>query len=169
MADKLLAACSRKLVGKNQAERFVTYIDELKMAFNQVKDRQRIQQENPKVINAQFKLVKEIKAKYGVYISTQYKERDIPYNWKLLVSKNSQTNNALSIEQLKHFNARIMARQVKVYQLLILDSYKSYLNQNFKDYYLKNKILTLYIPAYLLYILQPLNIVYFTPLKYKYS
>ena len=63
---------SRKLVGKNQAKVFITRIDKLKIAFNQVKDRQKIQQENPKVINAQFKLIKEIKAKYGVYNKDVY-------------------------------------------------------------------------------------------------
>ena len=36
------------------------------MAFNQAKDRQRIQQEDPEVIGAWFKLIKETKDKYGV-------------------------------------------------------------------------------------------------------
>jgi hypothetical protein len=39
----------------------------LKIAFNQAKDRQRILQEDPKVIGAWFKLVDETKAKYCVY------------------------------------------------------------------------------------------------------
>ena len=67
MADKLLAVRSGKLISKNQAKRFVTRTDELKMAFNRAKDRQRIQQENPKVIIAWFKLVKETKAKHDIY------------------------------------------------------------------------------------------------------
>ena len=104
-----------------------------------------------------------------VYISAQYKEIDIPRNQKLLVSKNSQIKNMLSLKQLKHFNTHIKVRQVGGYQLLILDSYKSYLNQDFKDYCFKNNIITLYIPTYLLYILQLLDIVYFLPLKLKYS
>jgi hypothetical protein len=37
------------------------------MAFNQAKDRQRILQEDPKVINTWFKLIEETKAKYSVY------------------------------------------------------------------------------------------------------
>ena len=236
MANKLLGVRSGEPIGKHQAKRFITRLDALKIAFNQAKDRQRILQEDPKVINAWFKLVEETKAKYGVhnnniynfnetrfqigvirlikvvtsskryirptltqlgdykqiiviqsiyavgyitllfiiykgrvYISTQYKETLIPRNQKLLVSKNSQINNTLSLKQLKHFNAYIKARQVGVYRLLILDRYKSHLNQEFKDYCLENKILTLYIPPYLLYILQPLNIVYFSLLKLKYS
>ena len=67
MANKLLGMRSSKPIGKYQAKYFVTRLDVLKIAFNQAKDRQRILQEDPKVINMQFKLVKETKAKYSVY------------------------------------------------------------------------------------------------------
>ena len=67
MADKLLGIGGGEPVGKNWAERFGTRSDELKMAFNRAKDRQRILQEDPEVINAWFKLVKDTKAKYGIY------------------------------------------------------------------------------------------------------
>ena len=177
MADKLLGARGGELVGKHQAKRFVTRLEELKIAFNRAKDRQRILQEDPQVISAQFKLITDTKAQYDVYnddvhnfnktsfqigiislikviiglerrtqpnliqlgnrewiiviqsicatryatllfiiykrcvhISAQYKEIDILYNQKLLVSKNGQINNALSLKWLKHFNAQIKAR-----------------------------------------------------------
>ena len=67
MADKLLDAQGRELVGKRWPEGFVTRSDELKMAFNRAKDHQRILQEDPEVIGAWFKLVEETKAKYGVH------------------------------------------------------------------------------------------------------
>ena len=66
MADKLLGVRGGKPVGKRWAQRFVTRSDALKMAFNRVKDRQRILQEDPEIIGAWFKLVEETKAKYGV-------------------------------------------------------------------------------------------------------
>jgi hypothetical protein len=66
MADKLLAARGGELVGKNWPERLVTRSDKLKIAFNQAKDRQRILQEDPKVVSAWFKLVQDTKAKYSV-------------------------------------------------------------------------------------------------------
>jgi hypothetical protein len=87
----------------------------------------------------------------------------------VLVSKNGWTNNALSLEWLKHFDAHTKTRKVGVYRLLILDGHESHLNQDFKDYYLENKILTLCMPPHSSYILQPLDIVYFSPLKRKYS
>jgi hypothetical protein len=67
MADKLLAIRGGKPVGKCWPDRFVTRSAELKMAFNQAKDRQRILQEDPEIIGAWFKLVEETKAKYGVH------------------------------------------------------------------------------------------------------
>jgi hypothetical protein len=42
MADKLLAVRSSEPVSKHWAKRFMTRLAELKMAFNRVKDRQRI-------------------------------------------------------------------------------------------------------------------------------
>ena len=67
MADKLLDAQGRKLVGKQWPKRFVTRSDKLKITFNWAKDRQRILQEDPEVIGAWFKLVEETKAKYSVH------------------------------------------------------------------------------------------------------
>ena len=236
MADKILGVRGGELVGKNWATRFVTRSDELKMAFNRAKDRQRILQEDPEVINAWFKLVEGTKAKYGihdddvhnfdetgfqmgvigsmkvvtgserrtrpelvqpgdrewvtviqsicaagyatppfiiykgrVHISAWYEETDIPDDWKLSVSENGWTNNALGLTWLKHFGTHTKARQVGSYRLLILDGHESHLHQDFKDYCLENKILTLCMPAHSSHILQPLDVVCFSPLKRNYS
>ena len=104
-----------------------------------------------------------------VHISAWYEEASIPRNWKLSVSENGWTNNALGLEWLKHFDAHTKARQVGVYRLLILDGHESHLNQDFKDYCLENKILTLCMPSHSSHILQPLDVVCFSPLKRKYS
>jgi hypothetical protein len=60
-------------------------------------------------------------------------------------------------------------RKVGVYRLLILDGHESHLNQNFKDYCLEHKILTLCMPPHSSHVLQPLDVVCFLPLKRKYS
>jgi len=236
MADKLLAIRGGKPVGKNWAARFVERTDELKMAYNRAKDRQRILQEDPEVIGAWFTLVERMKIKYGihdedvhnfdetgfqmgvigsmkvvtgserrrrpdliqpgnrewvtviqgicaagyaippfiiykgrVHISAWYEEVNIPYNWKISVSENGWTNNALGLEWLRHFDAHTKARQVGAYRLLILDGHESHLNQDFKDYCLENKIVTLCMPAHSSHLLQPLDVVCFSPLKLKYS
>jgi hypothetical protein len=59
-------------VGKNWAKRFVTRLDELKIAFNRAKDRQRILQEDLEIIGAWFKLIIDTKAKYGIYEDDVY-------------------------------------------------------------------------------------------------
>jgi hypothetical protein len=58
---------------------------------------------------------------------------------------------------------------VGVYRLLILDGHESHLNQDFKDYCPENKIITVCMPAHSSHILQPLDVVCFSPLKLKYS
>jgi len=104
-----------------------------------------------------------------VRISAWYEEASIPRNWKLSVSENGWTKNALDLEWLKHFDAHTKTRRVGVYRLLILDGHESHLNQDFKDYCLENKILTLYMLSHSSHILQPLDVVCFSPLKRKYS
>jgi hypothetical protein len=104
-----------------------------------------------------------------VHISAWYEEASIPRNWKLSVSENGWTNNALGLEWLKHFNAHTKTRQVGVYRLLILDGHESHLNQDFKDYCLEQRILTLCMPPHSSHILQPLDVVCFSPLKRQYS
>jgi hypothetical protein len=206
------------------------------MAFNRAKDRQRILQEDPEVINAWFKLVRETIDKYGVqdedihnfdetgfqmgvigsmkvvtgserrtrpiltqpgdrewvtviqsicaagyatppfiiykgrvHISAWYEEASIPYDWKLSVSENGWTNNPLGLEWLKHFDEHTKTRKVGSYRLLILDGHESHQSQEFKDYCLENMILTLCMPAHSSHVLQPLDVVCFSPLKLKYS
>jgi hypothetical protein len=75
----------------------------------------------------------------------------------------------LGLEWLKHCDAHTKTRKVGVYRLLILDGHESHLNQDFKDYCLEHKILTLCMPPHSSHVLQPLDVVCFSPLKRKYS
>tara|TARA_R110002003_G_scaffold88_10_gene7124 strand:- start:909 stop:1532 length:624 start_codon:yes stop_codon:yes gene_type:complete len=60
-----------------------------------------------------------------VHISAWYEEASIPRKWKLSVSENGWTNNALDLEWLKHFDAHTKTRQVGEYRLLILDGHRA--------------------------------------------
>ena len=104
-----------------------------------------------------------------VHNSAWYEEASIPRDWKLSNSENGWTNNALCLEWLKHFDAHTKTRRVGIYRLLILDGHESHLNQDFKDYCLKHKILTLCMPPHSSHILQPLDVVCFSPLKLTVS
>ena len=59
------------------------------------------------------------------------------------------------------------AHMMGAYWLLILDGHESHLNHDFKDYCLEIKILTLCMPAHSSHILQPLDVVCFSPLNLK--
>jgi len=52
---------------------------------------------------------------------------------------------------------------------LILDGYKSYYSTEFELYCQQNNIITLYIPPHSSYLLQPLDISCFGPLKQAYG
>ena len=87
------------------------------------------------------------------YLSSQYKEEELPQDQEIRVSNNSQTTNKLSLDQLQHFNAHTKERTVSTYYLLVINSYKSYNLLKFQQYYKNNKIITIYIPTYLLHLL----------------
>jgi len=72
MANKLLKARGEGPVGINWPSRFVNRSEELKMAFNRARDHQRIKQEDPIVIGDWFKLVANIKAKFGIQDADTY-------------------------------------------------------------------------------------------------
>ena len=56
----------RGLVGINWPSQFVNYSEELKMAFNRARDHQRWLQESPVIVGDWFRLVANVKAKYGI-------------------------------------------------------------------------------------------------------
>jgi hypothetical protein len=230
MADKLLSVRGGEPVGKHWAERFVTRSDELKMAFNRAKDRQRIPQEDPETIGAWFKLVENTKAKYGVYNNDVHKFDEIGRGFQMgvigsmkvvtgaercarpelvqpgdrewvtviqnictagyatppfivykgrvcfLPSTRRQIYSAIrSIQSLRAaglttrlvLSSRSTLTSIQRrarwggYRLLILDDHESHLNQDFKDYCIEHKILTLCMPPHSPHVLQPLDVVCF--------
>ena len=66
MANLMLASRGRKRVGKNWTQRFVQRRPELKMRFSRVYDFQRALCENPETIGAWFRLVENMRGKYGI-------------------------------------------------------------------------------------------------------
>ena len=72
MANYLLEARGGKRVGKCWAQRFVARRPELKTRFNRVYDFQRALCEDPELIGAWFRLVENMRAKYGVVDSDFY-------------------------------------------------------------------------------------------------
>ena len=72
MANKLLSARGEGSVGINWPSRFVNRSEELKMAFNRARDHQRWLQESPVIVGDWFRLVANVKAKYGIQDADTY-------------------------------------------------------------------------------------------------
>jgi hypothetical protein len=72
MADSLLAERHRDLVGQNWAATFVKGRPKLKVMFNRKYNYKRALYEDPKVIQGWFRLVANIKAKYGILNNDTY-------------------------------------------------------------------------------------------------
>ena len=53
--------------------------------------------------------------------------------------------------------------------MLVLNSYESYVNADFEDYYKENNIITLYLPPYSSYLTQPLDVGCFSVFKKIYG
>jgi RecB family endonuclease NucS len=78
IADKLLAARGAGQVGVHWPRNFVKRTDSLTTRFNRAYDRQRALCEDPVLITSWFKLVEEIKAKYGIYDEDVYNFDEAP-------------------------------------------------------------------------------------------
>lgn len=72
MADLLMAKRSARPVGKNWTDRFIKRRPELSTRFSRAYDYQIALLEDPNALNAWFRLVANIRAKYGVEDSDFY-------------------------------------------------------------------------------------------------
>jgi hypothetical protein len=85
------------------------------------------------------------------------------------ISKNGWTINERGIDWIQHFEKYTQPWTIGSYRLLVLDKYKSHHSDKFEEYYKENNIITLCMPPHLSYILQPLDVDCFGPLKKAYS
>ena len=75
------------------------------------------------------------------------------------LSKNGWTNNKLCIEWIEEcFESAIRSHLFGQYYLLIVDGHASHLSTEFIKFTQANKIICFYIPSYLIYLLQTLDI-----------
>ncbi|USP74406.1 hypothetical protein yc1106_01680 [Curvularia clavata] len=95
--------------------------------------------------------------------------RDLPLDWTVGVSDNGWTIDELGVEWVKHFNQHIAARTAGDYRLLIVDGYGSHATPEFDQYCAENKIITLCMPPHTFYLLQPLDVGCYSPLKRAYG
>jgi hypothetical protein len=66
------------------------------------------------------------------------------------------------------FNKHTQFYTIGRYRLLILNGHSSHSGPEFDQFYTENLIISLYIPLHSFYLLQSLDVSYFSPLKYIY-
>ena len=103
------------------------------------------------------------------YLVSWYSKYQIPNDQAIKIIPNGWTDNTTSLDQLQYFDKYTKGRQIGSYQILVLNSYKSYVNAEFEKYYKENNIITIYLPPYSSYLTQPLNVGYFNVLKKMYG
>jgi hypothetical protein len=108
-----------------------------------------------------------IKGKYHLF--SWYENDALPTDSRIAVSANGWTTNELTADWLKYFDEYTKGRKLGIYRLFILDGHESHHSDAFEQHCKKNKIITLCMPAHFSYILQPLDVACFSPLKKAYG
>jgi len=103
------------------------------------------------------------------HLANWYTECDLLADWRIVTTDNGWTTNAVGLDWIKHFDFYIVPRTKGKYRLLILDGYESYYSTEFELYCQQNNIITLCIPPYSSYLLQPLDVGCFGLLKQAYG
>jgi hypothetical protein len=108
--------------------------------------------------------------KEKVHIEGWYQDMALPADWQIKVSKNGWITDQIRLQWLqKVFIPATTSHTTSRYQLLILDGHGSHLTPQFDQICTKNYIIPLCMPAHSLYLLQPLDISCFSPLKRAYG
>ena len=79
------------------------------------------------------------------------------------------SNNNLAIDQLKHFEKQSTKWQIRLYCLLIINSYGLYLTYQFQFFAKEYNIILFYLLSHFTYLTQPLDIGYFQFFKYYHT
>jgi hypothetical protein len=93
----------------------------------------------------------------------------LPLTWKIAVSENGWTNDELGLQWIQHFHQHTQHTRNGRWRLLIFDGHGSHQTAQFREFCLKQEILTLCMPPHSSHILQPLDVSCFGPLKKAYG
>ena len=78
-------------------------------------------------------------------------------DWKVTVTETGFSNNEIAYEWLQHFDYHTREQARGDWRLLIMDNHNAYLTQEFRTYYVNNKIILFRFPTYITHFLQPLD------------
>ena len=105
----------------------------------------------------------------GSMIMQSWINNDLPDDVVLTVAETGYSNDWLSLQWLKHFDAHTSKCQKGAYRLLMMDGYGSHHTIEFIEYCDEAKIIPFGLPAHTTHLLQPLDVVVFQPLKHWHA
>ncbi|MBE1616029.1 hypothetical protein IDF54_14335, partial [Flavobacterium sp. SaA2.13] len=79
------------------------------------------------------------------------------------------TDNKTGLEWIQHFDKHIKPKRDADYRMLIVDSHESHMSVEFNQYCKENNIIPISMPPHSSYLLQPLDVALYSPLKRTYS
>jgi DDE superfamily endonuclease len=102
------------------------------------------------------------------YLQGHWFDSNTPKDWVVATSPKGWTSNALGLKWLQEYFELATRPQNGRYRFLILDGHGSHLTPEFQDFCFQNKIILLCLPPHTSYLLQPLDIAVFSPLKHYF-
>jgi len=98
-----------------------------------------------------------------------YQVEDLPPNASIAVSPTGYTNDELTMEWIRHFDAQTKNRTIGAKRLLLMDGYGSHHTKEFIQYCDDNGIIPFGLPPHITHLLQPLDVCCFQPLKHYHA
>lgn len=103
------------------------------------------------------------------HMASWYRVEELPDNTNIAVSDSGYSNDVIGLAWLKFFNQETKKRGSSAARLLIIDGHGSHHTYEFIQYATDNNISIFGLPSHCTHLLQPLDVVIFSPIKHYYS
>jgi hypothetical protein len=102
----------------------------------------------------------------GVQIFESWVDNNLDGDTLLAVSATGYTDDLIGLRWLHHFDQLTKKRQKGLHRLLLMDGHGSHVTYEFIDYCDQNQIIPFCLPPHSTHLLQPLDLVVFSPYKH---
>src|SRR5579859_6730334 len=103
----------------------------------------------------------------GANLVSSWLPKELPPGWMFTTNAKGWTNNYHSLQWLHYFDAqtRLHLQSLDKYHLLLCDGHDSYISVDFVSYCIQHRIELVLLPPHSSYLIQPLDVGIFGPLK----
>lgn len=104
-----------------------------------------------------------------VHLRQWYQVPELPGDTQIAVTDSGYSNDEVAFAWIKFFNENTKKIGSSAWRLLIIDGHTTHTTYEFIQYANDNNIEVFGLPPHLTHLLQPLDVVIFSPIKYRYS